>query len=116
MRATDFFLIFPQIFVLLFLSYLLRQANVQFFVGGFGDIVLVIAVTSWMVVARLVRAAFLKLREEEYVDAARAYGAGTSSSSITSCRVPTGSSSSPRPRAWLMRSSSNPACRSSATG
>jgi peptide/nickel transport system permease protein len=76
MRLTDFFLIFPQIFVLLFLSYLLRQANVQFFVGGFGNIVLVIAVTSWMVVARLVRAAFLKLREEEYVDAARAYGAG----------------------------------------
>ena len=72
MRATDFFLIFPQIFVLLFLSYLLRQANVQFFVGGFGNIVLVIAVT-WMVVARLVRAAFLKLREEEYVDAARAW-------------------------------------------
>jgi peptide/nickel transport system permease protein len=76
MRATDFFLIYPQIFVLLFLSYLLRQAGVEFFAGGFGNIVIVIAVTSWMVVARLVRATFLKLREEDYVSAARAYGAG----------------------------------------
>jgi peptide/nickel transport system permease protein len=76
MRATDFMLIFPQIFVLLFLSYLLRQANIEFFAGGFGNIVIVIAVTSWMVVARLVRAQFLKLREEDYVQAARAYGAG----------------------------------------
>jgi len=76
MRTTDFFLIFPQIFVLLFLSYLLRQAKVEFFAGGFGNIVLVIAITSWMVVARLVRATFLKLREEEYVSAARSYGAG----------------------------------------
>jgi len=76
MRVTDFFLIFPQIFVLLFLSYLLRQAHIEFFSGGFGNIVIVIAVTSWMVVARLVRAQFLKLREEDYVSAARAYGAG----------------------------------------
>ena len=76
MRTTDFFLIFPQIFVLLCLSYLLRQAQVEFFAGGFGNIVLVIAITSWMVVARLVRATFLKLREEEYVSAARSYGAG----------------------------------------
>jgi peptide/nickel transport system permease protein len=76
MRLTDFFLTFPQIFVLLFLSYLLRQANIQFFQGGFGNIVLVIAATSWMIVARLVRASFLKLREEEFVAAARSYGAG----------------------------------------
>jgi peptide/nickel transport system permease protein len=77
MRLTDFFLTFPQIFVLLFLSYLLRQANIEFFQGGFGNIVLVIAATSWMVVARLVRASFLKLREEEFIAAARSYGASS---------------------------------------
>jgi peptide/nickel transport system permease protein len=74
MRLTDFFLTFPQIFVLLFLSYLLRQADVAFLQGGLGNIVMVIAATSWMAVARLVRATFLKLREEEFVEAARAYG------------------------------------------
>jgi peptide/nickel transport system permease protein len=76
MRLTDFFLTFPQIFVLLFLSYLLRQADVAFLQGGLGNIVIVIAATSWMVVARLVRATFLKLREEEFVEAARSYGSG----------------------------------------
>lgn len=75
MRLTDFFLTFPQIFILLFIAALLRQADVVVFQGGFGNIVLVIAATSWMSVARLVRASFLKLREEEFVAAARAYGA-----------------------------------------
>jgi len=77
MRLADFFLTFPQIFVLLFLSYLLRQAQIEFFQGGFGNIVLVIAATSWMIVARLVRVSFLKLREEEFIAAARSYGAGS---------------------------------------
>lgn len=76
MRMTDVFLIFPQIFVLLLLSFLLRQAGVAWFVGGIGNIVLVIGVTSWMIVARLVRSSFLHLREADFVLAARAYGAG----------------------------------------
>jgi peptide/nickel transport system permease protein len=76
MRVTDFFLTFPQIFVLLFISALLRQADIHVLQGGFGNIVLVIAATAWMSVARLVRASFLKLREEEFVAAARSYGAG----------------------------------------
>lgn len=76
MRATDFFLVFPQIFVLLFLSFILHQANITFLSGGLGNIVVVIGLTSWMIVARLVRAGFLKLREEEFVAAARSYGTG----------------------------------------
>jgi peptide/nickel transport system permease protein len=76
MRATDFFLSFPQIFVLLFMSALLRQLDMNTFGGGFWQVVTVIAITSWMVVARLVRASFLKIREEEFVTAARSYGAG----------------------------------------
>jgi peptide/nickel transport system permease protein len=76
MRATDFFLSFPQIFVLLFMSALLRQLDMNTFGGGFWQVVTVIAITSWMVVARLVRASFMKIREEEFVTAARSYGAG----------------------------------------
>ena len=40
-------------------------------------IVIVIALTSWMIVARLVRASFLVVRETEYIAAARSYGAGS---------------------------------------
>ncbi len=75
MRLTDFFLSFPQIFVLLFLSFILRETKISFLQGGMGNIVLVIGATSWMVVARLVRATFLKLRTSEFVKVARSYGA-----------------------------------------
>jgi peptide/nickel transport system permease protein len=40
------------------------------------NIMAVIGLTSWMGVARLVRAEFLSLREREFVTAARALGAG----------------------------------------
>ncbi len=76
MRITDFVLCFPQIFVLLFISAVLRQVEANRFGSGLVQVVLVIAITSWMVVARLVRASFLKLREEEFIAAARSYGAG----------------------------------------
>jgi len=38
-------------------------------------IVVVIAVTSWMVVARLVRASFLSIKQKDFIEAARAAGA-----------------------------------------
>ncbi len=75
MRLTDFFFSFPQLFVLLFLSFILRESNITFMQDGLGNIILVIGTTSWMTVARLVRATFLKLRESEFVRAARSYGA-----------------------------------------
>jgi peptide/nickel transport system permease protein len=74
MRFTDFFFSFPQLFVLLFLSFILRESNITFMQGGLGNIILVIGATSWMTVARLVRATFLKLRESEFVRAAKSYG------------------------------------------
>jgi peptide/nickel transport system permease protein len=74
MRGTDFFFSFPQLFVLLFLSFILRESNITFMQGGLGNIILVIGVTSWMTMARLTRATFLKLRESEFVRAARSYG------------------------------------------
>jgi peptide/nickel transport system permease protein len=76
MRLTDFFLSFPQLFVLLFLSFILRESNISFLQGGLGNIILVIGITTWMTVARLVRGAVLKVREMEFIRAARSYGAG----------------------------------------
>lgn len=75
MRITDFFLSFPQIFILLFLSFILRESEITWLQGGMGNIVIVIGATSWMIVARLVRATFLKLRETDFIRSARAYGA-----------------------------------------
>jgi peptide/nickel transport system permease protein len=74
MRITDFFFSFPQLFVLLFLSFILRESNITFMQGGYGNIILVIGVTSWMTMARLVRATFLELRESDFTRAARSYG------------------------------------------
>ena len=75
MRFTDAFLSFPSLFVLILLSFLLRESRLPLLSGGVASIALVIGATSWMSVARLVRATFLGLKEEEFVTAARAYGA-----------------------------------------
>jgi peptide/nickel transport system permease protein len=75
MRLTDAFLSFPSLFVLILLSFLLRESQLPLLSGGVASIALVIGATSWMVVARLVRATFLSLKAEEFVTAARSYGA-----------------------------------------
>jgi peptide/nickel transport system permease protein len=75
MRFTDAVLSFPSLFVLILLSFLLRESQLPLLSGGVGSIALVIGATSWMGVARLVRATFLGLKEEEFVTAARSYGA-----------------------------------------
>jgi peptide/nickel transport system permease protein len=75
MRLTDLALSFPSLFLLIMLSFLLREANIPLFQGGIASIALVIGLTSWMSVARLVRASFLVIKEQEFVTAARAYGA-----------------------------------------
>jgi ABC-type dipeptide/oligopeptide/nickel transport system permease subunit len=46
--------------------------------GGFQNILLALAVTGWMGIARLVRGQVLTLKETDYVRAARAMGATTS--------------------------------------
>jgi peptide/nickel transport system permease protein len=69
MRFTELFLAFPQLFILILLAAL--------FGTNFWTIVLVVGLLRWMPVARLVRAAFLQLKEREYVTAARALGATT---------------------------------------
>lgn len=78
MRLTDLFLALPQLPLLLLIVYLFRdllRAIAGAELGIFILIVLLIGGLNWMSVARLVRANFLKLKEMEFVSAARAIGA-----------------------------------------
>ncbi|MCF8032951.1 MAG: ABC transporter permease [Desulfarculaceae bacterium] len=68
MRFTDMMLCFPTFFLILAVIALLEPSIV--------NIMAVIGLTSWMGVARLVRAEFLSLKEREYVVAAKSLGAG----------------------------------------
>jgi ABC-type dipeptide/oligopeptide/nickel transport system permease subunit len=45
--------------------------------AGFGNIIIAMALTGWIGIARLVRGQVLSLKETDYVRAARAMGAGT---------------------------------------
>jgi peptide/nickel transport system permease protein len=68
MRLVDIMLCFPSFFLIL--------AVIAFLEPSIWNIMVVIGLTSWMGVARLIRAEFLSLRERDFVMAARATGAG----------------------------------------
>ncbi len=84
MRFTEAILIIPQIFLLLVMA--------KFFAGDIPDIsflgrefsgsvvviVVIIGLTSWPYLARIVRAEFLSIKENEFILAARAIGTPTS--------------------------------------
>ena len=75
MRFTDAFLSLPAFLVLILLAAILREVDVPLFQrNSVLTISFVIGIRSWMTFARLVRAAFLTLREMDYVSAARALG------------------------------------------
>lgn len=75
MRFTDAFLSLPPFLVLILLAAILREVELPIFQrNSVLTISLVIGIFSWMTFARLVRAAFLTLRELDYVSAARALG------------------------------------------
>ncbi|ACL56353.1 ABC transporter permease [Methylobacterium nodulans] len=79
MWMTDLFLSLPQLPLLLLVIYLFRDRLKEVFGIEGGVFVMIVAVIGglrWMPVARLVRAQFLSLREKEFVEAARAQGAG----------------------------------------
>ena len=78
MRITDLFLALPQLPLLLLIVYLFRDSLKNILgaeLGIFVLVVIIIGILNWMSVARLVRANFLKLREMEFVSAAKAMGA-----------------------------------------
>jgi peptide/nickel transport system permease protein len=68
MRFVDIMLCFPTFFLILAVIAILEPS--------IWNIMIVIGVTSWMGVARLIRAEFLSLMDREFVLAARAEGAG----------------------------------------
>ncbi|HDQ03264.1 MAG TPA: ABC transporter permease [Deltaproteobacteria bacterium] len=67
MRFVDIMLCFPTFFLIL--------AVIAFLEPSIWNIMIVIGVTGWMGVTRLVRADFISLKERDFVQAARAIGA-----------------------------------------
>jgi peptide/nickel transport system permease protein len=68
MRITDIFIVIPAIVIGAVVG---KTANG---LGAWG-LALLLGLVSWMIIARLVRAEFLSLREREFVEAARVAGA-----------------------------------------
>ncbi|MFC1567698.1 ABC transporter permease [Pseudomonadota bacterium] len=66
MRATDMVLCFPTFFLIL--------AVIAFLEPSIWNIMIVIGLTSWMGVTRLVRAEFMSLRKREFIMAAESLG------------------------------------------
>jgi peptide/nickel transport system permease protein len=71
MRFVDALLSIPLLFVILAFSQFIGQGAANWY-----TIALIFGFLGWLTIARLVRAVMLSLREEDYVDAARAAGVG----------------------------------------
>jgi len=69
MRATDFWMAFPRLFLVLLVAGLLRPSTAL--------LIVLLALTGWMSTARLVRAQVASLRHGGWVEASRALGFGT---------------------------------------
>jgi peptide/nickel transport system permease protein len=82
MRITEAMLIIPEIFLLIVMAKefgsKIPSVNVlgREFSGSVIVIVVIIGLTSWMYLARIVRAEFLSLKENDFVLAARSTGTG----------------------------------------
>ena len=74
MRIVEIMTAFPGLLFAIFLMSVIG--------GGLGTIVLVIGITSWLTLCRLMRAQLLSLREQEFVTAARSAGATNSQIAI----------------------------------
>jgi peptide/nickel transport system permease protein len=70
MRVAEFFLMFPVFFVAIVIVTLTGP--------GLGKVILVIGLTSWPGIARLVRVAILSLKKAEFVESAVALGCSSS--------------------------------------
>lgn len=68
MRLTEIVQVLPRFFLAILAIALLGS--------GLGNLILVLGLTSWVILARVIRAEVLSLRNREFVDAARAQGAG----------------------------------------
>jgi peptide/nickel transport system permease protein len=83
MRMTEAILVIPQIFLLLVMAKFFGGSipEIHFlgrtFSGSVVVIIVIIGITSWPYLARIVRAEFLSLKENEFILAARATGTST---------------------------------------
>jgi len=83
MRFTEAMLAIPSLFLLIVLAKFLGRniPTIKFlgrnFSGSIGIVILVIGLTSWMYLARIVRANVLSLKELDYITAARALGSNS---------------------------------------
>jgi ABC-type dipeptide/oligopeptide/nickel transport system permease subunit len=68
MRLTDIFLAIPYIILAVALATVLGR--------GQNTVIVVLGLTGWLAICRIVRSSFLSLRQLEYVEAATALGAG----------------------------------------
>jgi peptide/nickel transport system permease protein len=81
MRITEAMLSIPSLFLLIVLAKFIGrnvgQVNImgRTFSGSIGIVILVIGITSWMYLARIVRANVLSLKEFDYISASKALGA-----------------------------------------
>jgi len=81
MRLTEAMLAIPQLFLLIVLAkFIGRNIGLitiggRTFSGSIFIVILVIGVTSWMYLARIVRASVLSLKEFDYISASKALGA-----------------------------------------
>jgi peptide/nickel transport system permease protein len=81
MRFTEALLTIPQLFILIVLAKFLGNDIPTFsilgrsFSGTVGVVIIVIGTTSWMYLARIIRANMLSLREMDFISASKALGA-----------------------------------------
>ena len=81
MRFTEAMLAIPSLFLLIVLAKFIGrnvgQVNIlgRTFSGSIGIVIIVIGMTSWMYLARIVRANVLSLKELDYISASKALGA-----------------------------------------
>ncbi len=84
MRFTEAMLAIPSLFLLIVLAKFIGRNVGQVtilgrtFSGSIGIVILVIGITAWMYLARIVRANVLSLKEMDYISAAKALGATNS--------------------------------------
>ncbi|MBI3737875.1 MAG: ABC transporter permease [Chloroflexi bacterium] len=80
MRFTEAMLSIPSLFLLIVLAKFIGRSVGQVtilgrtFSGSIGIVILVIGITSWMYLARIVRANVLSLKQLDYISASRALG------------------------------------------
>ena len=66
MRLTDVFLAIPYVILAVAIATVIGRSE--------NSVILILGLTGWLGIARIVRASFLSLKKQEYVEAARALG------------------------------------------